>query len=50
VEGRGAQRFVFVAYGNLPPFIATLGTMSIAARLQLIYTRASTIGSLKNKR
>lgn len=40
---------LLVAYGNLPPFIATLGTMSIAAGLQLIYTRASTIGSLKNE-
>lgn len=39
---------VLVAYGSIPPFIATLGTMSIAAGLQLIYTRASTIGSLVN--
>lgn len=39
---------VLVAYGNLPPFIATLGTMSIAAGLQLIYTKASTLGSLKD--
>ncbi|MDC7227644.1 MAG: ABC transporter permease [Spirochaetales bacterium] len=38
-----------VAYGKLPPFIATLGTMTIAAGLQLIYTHASTVGSLKNE-
>lgn len=40
---------VLVAYGNLPPFIATLGSMSIASGLKLIYTRASTLGSLKNE-
>ncbi|MDC7234586.1 MAG: ABC transporter permease [Spirochaetales bacterium] len=40
---------VLVAYGNLPPFIATLGSMSIATGLKLIYTRASTLGSLKNE-
>ena len=45
----GIVNGLLVAYGNLPPFIATLGTMSIAAGLQLIYTRASTIGSLKNE-
>ncbi|HCM25183.1 MAG TPA: ABC transporter permease [Treponema sp.] len=38
---------VLIAYGKLPPFIATLGTMSIAKGLQLIYTRANVIGSLK---
>lgn len=36
-----------VAYMKLPPFIATLGTMSIAQGLQLIYTRANVVGSLK---
>ncbi|NLZ67507.1 MAG: ABC transporter permease [Spirochaetales bacterium] len=35
-----------VAYGKLPPFIATLGTMSIAKGLQLIYTQAAVVGSL----
>jgi methyl-galactoside transport system permease protein len=35
-----------VAYGKLPPFIATLGSMSIAKGLQLIYTRAAVVGSL----
>ncbi len=40
---------VLVAYGNLPPFIATLGSMSIASGLKLIYTKASTLGSLKNE-
>jgi methyl-galactoside transport system permease protein len=38
---------VLVSYGKLPPFIATLGTMSIAKGLQLIYTKANVIGSLK---
>jgi methyl-galactoside transport system permease protein len=37
---------ILVAYGNIPPFIATLGSMSIAKGLQLIYTRASVVGSL----
>ena len=40
---------VLVAYGKLPPFIATLGTMSIARGLQLIYTKAQIVGSLKNE-
>ncbi|MDR0760491.1 MAG: ABC transporter permease [Treponema sp.] len=35
-----------VAYGKLPPFIATLGTMSLARGIQLIYTRAAIVGSL----
>jgi methyl-galactoside transport system permease protein len=35
-----------VAYGRLPPFIATLGTMSLARGVQLIYTRAAIVGSL----
>jgi ribose/xylose/arabinose/galactoside ABC-type transport system permease subunit len=38
---------VLVAYAKLPPFIATLGTMSIAHGLELIYTRANVVGSLK---
>ncbi|MDR1929323.1 MAG: ABC transporter permease [Treponema sp.] len=37
---------VLVAYGKLPPFIATLGTMSLARGIQLIYTRAAIVGSL----
>ena len=45
----GLLNGVLVAYGNLPPFIATLGSMTIAAGLQLIYTHASTVGSLKNE-
>ncbi|MDR2746167.1 MAG: ABC transporter permease [Treponema sp.] len=35
-----------IAYGKLPPFIATLGTMSLARGIQLIYTRAAIVGSL----
>jgi methyl-galactoside transport system permease protein len=35
-----------VAYGKLPPFIATLGTMVIARGIQLIYTRAAIVSSL----
>lgn len=45
----GLLNGVLVAYGSLPPFIATLGTMTIAAGLQLIYTHASTVGSLNNE-
>lgn len=37
-----------VAYGKLPAFIATLGTMSIARGAQLIYTRAAVVGSVKD--
>jgi methyl-galactoside transport system permease protein len=37
---------VLVAYGKLPPFIATLGTMSIARGIQLIYTKAAIVSSL----
>jgi methyl-galactoside transport system permease protein len=40
---------LLVAYGKLPAFIATLGTMSIAAGLQLIYTKAAVVGSLKTE-
>ncbi|MDR1505947.1 MAG: ABC transporter permease [Treponema sp.] len=39
---------VLVAYGKLPPFIATLGTMSIARGFQLIYTKAAVVGSLNS--
>ncbi|WP_293910959.1 ABC transporter permease [Sphaerochaeta sp. UBA5836] len=35
-----------IAYGKLSPFIATLGSMSIAKGLQLIYTKAAVVGSL----
>jgi len=45
----GLMNGVLVAYGKLPPFIATLGAMSIASGLKLIYTKASTLGSLKNE-
>ena len=37
---------VLVAYGKLPPFIATLGTMVIARGVQLIYTKAAIVSSL----
>ncbi len=36
-----------VAFARLPPFIATLGTMSVAYGCQLIYTKANVVGSLK---
>jgi methyl-galactoside transport system permease protein len=39
---------LLIAYGKLPPFIATLGTYSIARGVQLIYTRAAVVGSLKD--
>lgn len=38
---------VLVACAKLPPFIATLGSMSVAYGCQLIYTRANVVGSLK---
>ena len=38
---------VLVAYAKLPPFIATLGSMSVAFGCQLIYTKANVVGSLK---
>jgi methyl-galactoside transport system permease protein len=37
---------VLVAYGKLPPFIATLGTMGIARGIQLLYTKAAIVSSL----
>jgi methyl-galactoside transport system permease protein len=37
---------VLVAYGKLPAFIATLGTMVIARGVQLIYTKAAIVSSL----
>jgi len=43
----GLLNGALVAYGKLPPFIATLGSMSIAKGVQLIYTNASVVGSLK---
>lgn len=39
---------LLVAYGKLPAFIATLGTMSIARGAQLIYTKAAVVGSVKD--
>ena len=44
----GAFNGILVAYAKLPPFIATLGTMSLARGTQLIYTQAKVVGSLKN--
>ena len=38
---------ILVAYGKLPPFIATLGTMVIARGIQLLYTKAAIVSSLK---
>jgi methyl-galactoside transport system permease protein len=38
-----------VAFGRMHPFIATLGTMSIARGCQLIYTKAAVVGSLKDE-
>jgi methyl-galactoside transport system permease protein len=37
-----------IAYGRIPAFIATLGSLSIARGLQLIYTKAVVVGSLKD--
>jgi methyl-galactoside transport system permease protein len=42
----GVFNGVLVAYGKLPPFIATLGTMVIARGIQLIYTKAAIVSSL----
>jgi len=39
---------LLIAYGKLPAFIATLGTMSIARGVQLIYTKAAVVGSVKD--
>ena len=38
---------ILVACAKLPPFIATLGSMSVAYGCQLIYTKANVVGSLK---
>ena len=42
----GLLNGLLVAYGRLPPFIATLGTMGIARGVQLIYTKAAIVSSL----
>jgi methyl-galactoside transport system permease protein len=42
----GLLNGVLVAYGKLPAFIATLGTMVIARGVQLIYTKAAIVSSL----
>ena len=42
----GLLNGTLVAYGKLPPFIATLGTMVIARGVQLIYTKAAIVSSL----
>ena len=39
----GAFNGILVAYAKLPPFIATLGTMSLARGTQLIYTQAKVV-------
>ncbi|MCL2127276.1 MAG: ABC transporter permease [Treponema sp.] len=44
----GLLNGVLVAYGKLPPFIATLGTMVIARGIQLLYTKAAIVSSLKS--
>ena len=44
----GAFNGVLVAYAKLPPFIATLGTMPLARGIQLIYTQAKVVGSVKD--
>lgn len=44
----GVFNGILVAYAKLPAFIATLGTMSIAHGVQLIYTRAAVVGSLED--
>jgi methyl-galactoside transport system permease protein len=45
----GLVNGILVAHAKLPPFIATLGTLSLARGLQLIYTKAAVIGSLKQE-
>lgn len=44
----GAFNGTLVAYAKLPPFIATLGSMSLARGFQLIYTQARVVGSLRD--
>ncbi len=44
----GFMNGILIAYGKLPAFIATLGTMSIARGIQLIYTKAAVVGSVKD--
>lgn len=44
----GAFNGVLVAYAHLHPFIATLGTLSLARGAQLIYTHAKVVGSVKD--
>ena len=44
----GAFNGVLVAYAKLPPFIATLGSMSLARGIQLIYTQAKVVGSVRD--
>jgi methyl-galactoside transport system permease protein len=44
----GLANGCLVAFGKMHPFIATLGTMSIARGCQLIYTKAAVVGSLKD--
>lgn len=42
----GLLNGVLIARLRIPPFIATLGSMSVALGCQLIYTRANVVGSL----
>ncbi len=45
----GALNGTLVAYAKLPPFIATLGVLSLCRGAQLIYTNATVVGSVKNE-
>ena len=45
----GAVNGSLVAYAKLPPFIATLGVYSLCRGVQLIYTNATVVGSVKNE-
>lgn len=42
----GAVQGTIIAKGNVPPFVATLGTMAIARSLTLVYTKGALISPL----
>lgn len=42
----GAIQGTIIAKGNVPPFVATLGTMAIARSLTLVYTKGALISPL----
>ncbi|MGB9608538.1 MAG: ABC transporter permease [bacterium] len=42
----GALQGTIIAKGNVPPFVATLGTMAIARSLTLVYTKGALISPL----